>query len=200
MAFVFGDTLVCDDPASAQLVTFSAGVRCVTLDGDVYDPSGTLSGGAAPSGNGVLLRVQDLLQADQLVSVARQKIQEVEKREERAREGRERWMALVRDLEMKDHEMRLLEKQIGGSNANRVSTSHRVCFIPQTDSEKTADDIERLKKTIADLRCSIQSAKEKQKKAGDECKKLEKDMDEFKNNKEGKIEELKVCLLHMLFD
>ena len=28
--------------------------------------------------------------------------------------------------------------------------------------------------------------------AKEECKKLEKDMDEFKNNKEGKIEELKV--------
>jgi hypothetical protein len=45
-----------------------------------------------------------------------------------------------------------------------------------------------IKKTIADLKDTIQSAKEKRKVA----KELETDMDEFKNNKEGKIDELKV--------
>ena len=40
----------------------------------------------------------------------------------------------------------------------------------------------------------MQTAKDKQKEAQEECKKLERDMDEFKNNKEGKIEELKVRL------
>jgi len=38
----------------------------------------------------------------------------------------------------------------------------------------------------------VQNAKQKQKEAQEECKKLERDMDEFKNNKDGKIEELKV--------
>lgn len=38
----------------------------------------------------------------------------------------------------------------------------------------------------------MQAAREKQKTAKEECKKLEKDMAEFKNNKEGKIDELKV--------
>ena len=38
----------------------------------------------------------------------------------------------------------------------------------------------------------MEGAKQKQKEAKEEIKKLEKDMDEFKNNKEGKIEQLKV--------
>jgi structural maintenance of chromosome 2 len=49
-----------------------------------------------------------------------------------------------------------------------------------------------LKKTIADLELAVQTAREKQKTAKEECKKLEKDMAEFKNNKDGKIDELKV--------
>lgn len=49
-----------------------------------------------------------------------------------------------------------------------------------------------MKATIEDLRNALQAAKQKQKDAKEECKQLERDMDEFKNNKDGKIEELKV--------
>lgn len=48
MAWVWGSTLVCRDLDTAKRVTFHPSVRrrTVTLDGDVFDPSGTLSGGA----------------------------------------------------------------------------------------------------------------------------------------------------------
>ena len=46
------------------------------------------------------------------------------------------------------------------------------------------------------MRESIQVAKEKQATDKEKVKKLKKDMDEFNNNKEGKIEELKVGLLN----
>jgi structural maintenance of chromosome 2 len=52
--------------------------------------------------------------------------------------------------------------------------------------------VEELKKTIADLQLAVQAARGKQKTAKEECKKLEKDIAEFKNNKDGKIDELKV--------
>ena len=48
-----------------------------------------------------------------------------------------------------------------------------------------------MKANIAELTAAVDSAKQKQKDVKDEIKKLEKDMDEFKNNKEGKIEQLK---------
>jgi structural maintenance of chromosome 2 len=57
--------------------------------------------------------------------------------------------------------------------------------------------VEELKQTIADLRLAVQAAQDKQKAGHDECKKLERDMAEFKDNKEGKIDELKVStMLH----
>lgn len=48
MAWIFGNTLVCRDLETAKRVTFHPRVRrrTVTTDGDVFDPAGTLSGGA----------------------------------------------------------------------------------------------------------------------------------------------------------
>ncbi|KAH9917715.1 condensin complex subunit SMC2 [Fomitopsis serialis] len=177
MAFVFGNTLICDDAESAKLVTFSrelGGVRSVTLDGDVYDPSGMLSGGSAPSGNGTLIKVQELLEVEGKLGEARGRLQILEQQEQRDRAGREKWKSLARELEIKEHEMRLLEEQVGGSNAARVGA-----------------EVEKMKANIAELAAAVETAKQKQKDGKDEIKKLERDMDEFKNNKEGKIEELK---------
>jgi structural maintenance of chromosome 2 len=43
---VFGQTLICENAEAAQAIAFDKQVRtkCVTYDGDVYDPSGTLTG------------------------------------------------------------------------------------------------------------------------------------------------------------
>src|SRR3984957_21167015 len=98
MTYVFGETLICDDAASAKLATFSpqvGGVRSVTLDGDVYDPSGTLSGGSAPSSSGTLVKVQELLNADRKVAEASRRLEELNKVEERGREGKEKWKKLA---------------------------------------------------------------------------------------------------------
>jgi structural maintenance of chromosome 2 len=122
IAFVFNDTLICDDPASAQAVTFAreVGVRSVTLDGDVYEPSGTMSGGAAPSGSGVLVRAQELRAAEERVAGAKRTLVALEREEAAGRAARDAWRARTRELEIKEHELRLLEEQVGSSNAARV--------------------------------------------------------------------------------
>ncbi len=62
MEYVFGNTLICADADTAKRVTFDPNVRMrsITLEGDAYDPSGTLSGGSAPTSSGVLVTLQKL--------------------------------------------------------------------------------------------------------------------------------------------
>ena len=67
------------------------------------------------------------------------------------------------------------------------------CLAIVTLRFQVSADIEALKKTISDLQEAVKSAKARQEETKAEIKKLEKDIDEFKNNKEGKIDELKVC-------
>lgn len=44
--YAFASTIVCDDLTIASKIAFDFGCRTVTLDGDLYDPSGTLTGGS----------------------------------------------------------------------------------------------------------------------------------------------------------
>lgn len=130
MGFVFGSTFVCKDSETAKQVTFSkeiGGARSVTLEGDVYEPSGTLSGGAAPTSSGTLIKVQDLLDAERRLGEAKGKLDALEKQNERDRDRRERWNAASRNLQIKEHEKKLFEEQLGGSNASRVSSSASFC-------------------------------------------------------------------------
>ena len=122
MNFVFGDTLICDDAESAKAVTFSReiGVKSVTLQGDVYDPSGTLSGGAPPNSNKALIAVQELLDVERILGAAMERLRGLEREEARTRASRDGWKSLSHGLDLKEHEMRLLEEQVGGSNATKV--------------------------------------------------------------------------------
>lgn len=179
IAYVFNDTLVCDDADTARKVTFAKDIltKSVTLEGDVYDPSGTLSGGSAPTGNRILVDVQELLQVEGKFKDAQARLASLEREEERNRKARESWKQLARELEIKEHELKLLEEQVVGSNASRIATQ-----------------VEEAKQLIIDLQTAVQTAKDKQAAAQVECQNLERDMAEFKNNKEGKIEELKASI------
>ncbi|KAL0948054.1 hypothetical protein HGRIS_010677 [Hohenbuehelia grisea] len=179
MSYVFADALICEDSESAKKVTFNpqVRVRSVTLQGDVYDPSGTLTGGSAPHSNDVILKAQELIELQAKVDDANRRLQQLE-RDNAQGQVREQWKKVAQDLAIKEHEMALLVEMVEGSNATRVGAQ-----------------VEHLKQTIDGLKRELQAAKDKQKEATDECKKLERDMAEFKNNKDGKIDELKAEIL-----
>lgn len=50
----------------AKVVAFDERIRrkCVTLDGDVCDPAGTLSGGARQKGQSILAQIQQIKQLE----------------------------------------------------------------------------------------------------------------------------------------
>lgn len=120
MAFVFGNTMICEDNESANAVAFNRdiGLYSVSKDGTTYDPSGTLSGGAALSSGGILVKVQDLKKMERRLKSVQSELAEIDNESRSGgRQKREAWKNLSRQLEIKTHEVRLLEQQIGGGDA-----------------------------------------------------------------------------------
>ena len=62
MQWIFGSSFLVSDSALASKITFHPEVRskCVTLEGDVYDPAGTMEGGSMQQGPSVLAQLQKL--------------------------------------------------------------------------------------------------------------------------------------------
>ena len=123
MDYVFGSTLICEDATTAKLVTFSDAVRMksVTLEGDVYDPSGTLSGGSSPSTSGVLVNLQQLNELAKEIEVRESALHELHSAMEREKESLDAARRIEQELELKAHEIKLTEEQISGNSSTSVS-------------------------------------------------------------------------------
>ncbi|KAJ3110659.1 Structural maintenance of chromosomes protein 2 [Physocladia obscura] len=176
MKFVFGSTLICKDTNSAKQVTFDQRVKMksVTLDGDVYDPQGTLSGGSRPKSSNILLKFQeyntvrkDMRKENLILERLCDEIQKAEVVVEKHRSAR-------KQLELGEHECGLLEGQISSNTNSQI--------ILQVEAIKS--EIETQTKRIEGVSAQTIELNER-------CKSLERDMKQFSSNKEETLESLK---------
>ena len=175
MEYVFGSTLVCEDAETAKKVTFDPAVRMksVTLEGDVYDPSGTLSGGSSPQSSGVLVVLQQLNELTRELEANEQSLHKLQAVMTKEKQKLDASRKLRQELDLKVHEIGLGEEQI---NSNSSSS------IIQAVAEMK-EGIQKLKEVIAETR-------RRQDEATKEAKRIEKDMNEFSKNKDSKLVEL----------
>jgi structural maintenance of chromosome 2 len=124
MEYVFGSTFICADADTAKLVTFNPAVRmrCVTVEGDVYDPSGTLSGGSSPSSSGVLIQMQKLNEITRQLEECKRELKELLAVMESEGKKNEEARKLKQQLDLKEHEIKLSEEQINSNSHSKVRT------------------------------------------------------------------------------
>ena len=122
MDYVFGSTLICEDSTTAKLVTFDDAVRIksVTLEGDVYDPSGTLSGGSSPKSSGVLIVLQQLKKLTRDIELHERTLSELQSSMAREAKDADSARKIKQTLDLKSHEVRLAEEQIAGNSSTSV--------------------------------------------------------------------------------
>lgn len=182
MDYVFGTTLICQDADTAKRVTFDPAVRLksVTLEGDVYDPSGTLSGGSSPNSSGVLVILQKLNEVTKELEKHQSELRELQEtmRNEQAKLANIK--TVKQELDLKTHEIKLAEEQISGNSSSSIIQA-----------------IEEMKASIAQLKQDMSTAKTRQEEAAKDVKRIERDMEDFSKNKDSKLKELEKSLVEL---
>ncbi|EON66114.1 hypothetical protein W97_05357 [Coniosporium apollinis CBS 100218] len=179
MDYVFGSTLVCEDAATAKRVTFDPAVRMksVTLEGDVYDPSGTLSGGSSPESSGVLVTLQKLNELTKELAAQEKALSDLQATMSREKKRLDAAKKTKQELDLKSHEIKLTEEQISGNSSSSI-----------------IEAVEEMRANIAQLKEDVKTAKTRQDEASKDVKRIERDMSEFSSNKDGKLAELQTSL------
>lgn len=122
--YVFGRHIICDDAATAKAVTFDRRVRAptVTVDGDSFDPSGTLEGGSRPGGDrgGVLVRLQQLNAVREQLDGVRAELARVDGELAAAAQASDKYATLRAGAELHAHEAALVQKRIDASAFARI--------------------------------------------------------------------------------
>jgi structural maintenance of chromosome 2 len=179
MEYVFGNTLVCADAETAKKVTFDPNVRMrsITLEGDSYDPSGTLSGGSAPNSSGVLVTLQKLNELNRELGDAETSLKALQAKISKEKAKLDNARRTKQELDLKSHEIKLAEEQISGNSSSSI-----------------IQEVENMKETITQLKTDIAEAKKRHTEATSDARRIEKDMKDFENNKDSKLVELQKSL------
>lgn len=179
MEYVFGNTLICNDATTARRVTFDAAVRMksITLEGDSYDPSGTLSGGSAPNSSGVLITLQKLNELNRERNLQEKELSDLQATISREKRRLDQFKKTKQELDLKSHEIKLYEEQINGNSSSSI-----------------IQEVKNMKDTLVQLKSNLIEAKKRQDEAQNDVKRIEKDMKDFDSNKDGKLVELQISL------
>lgn len=165
MKFVFGSTFITKDAATSTKVTFNKAVRTrsVTLDGDVYEPQGVLSGGSrGKEGSPLVLlqRVNDMKRA--------------------LEEQQKALKALGEELEAQ----RALEAQMLEENASVETLAHQARLMRQAVEESehhvVKAQVDELEQTIVTETERAREMEERQGAAQDKIAKVKQQMKERK--------------------
>ncbi len=175
MDYVFGTTLICQDAETARIVTFDPAVRLksVTLEGDVYDPSGTLSGGSSPNSSGVLVVLQKLNGVSKELQKNEHDLQKLQQLMKNEQQKLASIKSVKQELDLKTHEIKLSEEQIKGNSSSSIIAA-----------------VEEMKTSVIQLKEDMTTTKWKVVEAQKDAKRIEKDMADFSKNKDGKLKEL----------
>ncbi|EFB18880.1 hypothetical protein PANDA_014755, partial [Ailuropoda melanoleuca] len=174
MEFVFGTTFVCNNMDNAKKVAFDKRImtRTVTLGGDVFDPHGTLSGGARSQAASILTKFQELKDVQDELRIKENKLLALDEELAGLKNTAEKYRQLKQQWEMKTEEADLLQTK-----------------LQQSSYHKQQEELDALKKIIEESEETLKNTKEIQKKAEEKYEVLENKMKNAEAERERELKD-----------
>ena len=179
MAYVFGKAFVCKDAATARRVAFDKGVltNCVTVEGDLLNPSGLLTGGSRGGGGSVLAKLHALHAAEEALERAKAEADDAANAMRAAAKEAKAAAALETALDNATHALGLVREKLAGS-----------------ESHQLAEAVRRLEEEATDATSAAAAAKTAKTTAAEKAEALEREIRSFAEERESRLKEAEKAL------
>ncbi|XP_076058324.1 structural maintenance of chromosomes 2 [Oratosquilla oratoria] len=175
MEWVFGTSFICRDMDTAKTVTFNPRVmkKSVTLDGDVFDPAGTLTGGSRRQGGSILAQLDAVKEYQDQLNHKSQELANVEQQLHYLQRNAEQYSNLKQQYTLRAHELELCKQR-----------------LQQTTHFQQEEEVKALEQTMVECEETLERCKTMENEGAAKVKETE---NKIKNAKALKETELKTA-------
>ncbi|XP_075108147.1 structural maintenance of chromosomes protein 2-1 isoform X2 [Nicotiana tabacum] len=194
MEYVFGSTFVCKTIDAAREVAFSreVGIPSVTLEGDIFQPSGLLTGGSRRGGGDLLRQLHALAEAESKLSFHQKRLSEIDAKINQLLPLQRKFKDLKAQLELASYDLSLSQSRAEQNEHHKLG--ELVKKLEQELGEaKSAVEEKRLvyESCLAKVSCLEKSIHEHAGNRASRLKDLEKKVKTVKNQMQSALKDLK---------
>ncbi|KAL9249751.1 Structural maintenance of chromosomes protein 2-1-like protein, partial [Drosera capensis] len=179
MEYVFGSTFVCKTRDAAVKVAFNkergadVGEPCVTLEGDIFQPSGLLTGGSRRGGGDLLRNLCALAEAESDLSSHQKKLSEIEAEIAKLLPLQKRFLELNNQLKLKEYDLELF---LGRAQQN--------------EHHKLGESVKKVEEDLEDARFALKEKQIAYSNCVAKVSSLEKSIKEHHSNRDSRLKDL----------
>ncbi|KAI4332735.1 hypothetical protein L6164_017619 [Bauhinia variegata] len=175
MEFVFGSTFVCKTIDVAKEVTFNreTQTQSVTLEGDIFQPSGLLTGGSRKGGGDLLRQLHALAEAESKLSLHQRRLSEIEAQIEKLLPLQKRFKDLKTQLELKSYDLSLFQGR-----------------AEQNEHHKLGELVKKIEQELEEAKSSVREKQLLYENCVKSVSTLEKSIKEHDYNRDNRLKEL----------
>ena len=165
MKYVFGDTLICPNMEIAKRVVYAPGVqkRAVTFDGEVFAPSGVLSGGASAQGVQLLVKVAEIANKRQQLEELKDEFNRMEAQFRQMNNEMKNYSELKTNYELKAREAELVRQRLQSGNQHIMMQEIQELKQTIQNEEQILSDSSQIKnnasKRVQELQTKLRDSK-----------------------------------------
>lgn len=120
--WIFGQIFICKDMETAKKIAFHEQImkKCVTLEGDLFDPAGTLSGGAQSKSGSILLKLEELKETQSELNNKEHSLREIQTALSKVAKTAEQYELLKQKYDLLTYEIDMVKQQLQQTTHHKI--------------------------------------------------------------------------------